>query len=152
MCAWWSIDSRHRYWRVYGGEIAVRRWLRRTSSSTPFSGHHLGLYAGAFTFDFEKGGIGYMGGKPGGTILDRCLGFGGIEYGYSLPVARRFNIDFSIGIGYVGGRYIKYEPFHNFYQKTGEYRLSFFGPTKAEISLVWLLGRGNINKRKGGDR
>lgn len=26
----------------------------------------------------------------------------------------------------------------------------WFGPTKAEISLVWLLGRGNSNNKKGG--
>ena len=28
----------------------------------------------------------------------------------------------------------------------------WFGPTKAEISLVWLIGRGNFNKGKGGRR
>ncbi|MCD8273384.1 MAG: DUF3575 domain-containing protein, partial [Alistipes sp.] len=28
----------------------------------------------------------------------------------------------------------------------------WFGPTKAEISLVWLLGRGNYNEKKGGAR
>ena len=26
----------------------------------------------------------------------------------------------------------------------------WFGPTKAEISLVWLLGRGNSNNKTGG--
>ncbi|MFK2066771.1 DUF3575 domain-containing protein, partial [Bacteroides fragilis] len=28
----------------------------------------------------------------------------------------------------------------------------WFGPTKAEISLVWLIGRGNYNEKKGGKR
>nr|WP_147351517.1 DUF3575 domain-containing protein [Bacteroides caccae] len=26
----------------------------------------------------------------------------------------------------------------------------WFGPTKAGISLVWLIGRGNYNEKKGG--
>lgn len=150
--AWWSYDRRHRYWRIYGAEIGVRRWFGKAASRKPLTGHHLGVYGGAVTFDFEMGGEGYMGGKPGGTLRDRCLGYCGIEYGYSLPVARRLNIDFSIGVGYLGGRYIKYEPFRSIYHKTGEYRVSYFGPTKADISLVWLIGRGNTNSRKGGDR
>ena len=28
----------------------------------------------------------------------------------------------------------------------------YFGPTKLEISLVWLIGCGNYNKDKGGKR
>jgi hypothetical protein len=28
----------------------------------------------------------------------------------------------------------------------------WFGPTKLEVSLSWQIGRGNINKDKGGKR
>lgn len=28
----------------------------------------------------------------------------------------------------------------------------WFGPTKAEVSLIWLIGRGNYNEKKGGKR
>lgn len=99
-----------------------------------------------------------MGGKPGGALWDRCLVNSGIEYGYSLPVSTHFNIDFSIGLGYLGGNYIKYYPFDNDYYSEKEYKMRYFGPTKAEISLIWLIGRGNVNtksgnvsNRKGGD-
>ena len=45
------------------------------------------------------------------TVLwDRCNYTASVEYGYALPVSRRLNLDFSIGVGYLGGRYIKYEP------------------------------------------
>lgn len=152
MYSWWKNDRRHRYWRIYGGEINARKFFGAKAAEKPLTGHHVGIYAGAVTFDFEWGGKGYLGGKPHGTLFDRCLCYAGIEYGYSLPVSKRLNIDFSIGFGYLGGKYYKYEPFYNDYIETGEYNLSFFGPTKAEISLVWLIGRGNTNKRKGGDR
>lgn len=150
MYGWWDSNLHHRYWQIYGGEIAARRWFGRKSDAKPLTGHHVGIYAGALIFDFEWGGTGYMGGKPGGTLWDRCLGNAGIEYGYSLPVGTYFNIDFSIGIGYFWGNYIKYFPFDNEYYREKEYKMSFVGPTKAEVTLVWLLGRGNKN-RKGGE-
>lgn len=147
MHAWWSNDARHRYWRIYGGDIGARWWFGKKAHGKPLSGHHLGVYAGAFTFDFELGGTGYMGGKPHGTIWDRSFISTGIEYGYSLPVARRLNIDFSIAVCYMGGKYIKYEPGskpHLYYWESTK-RMNRIGPTKAEISLVWLIGRGNSN-------
>lgn len=152
MYGWWSKDSRHRYWRIYGGEIGVRRWFGWASEEKPLTGHHLGLYAGVFTYDFEWGGRGVMGGIPGGTLLDRCQYMAGVEYGYSLPIGRRFNIDFTIGLGYIGGKYLKYKPYEKTYLWQSTHRLNWFGPTKAEISLVWLIGNGNFNSKKGGLR
>lgn len=151
MYAWWDSNRKHRYWRTYGGNIGLRWWLGKKAKAKPLTGHHIGVYGGTLIFDFEWGNTGYMGGKPGGTLWDRCLINAGIEYGYSHPIGKRFNIDFSIGIGYLGGNYIKYYPFDNEYYRQKEYKMRYFGPTKAEISLVWLIGRGNTNKKKGGD-
>ena len=148
---WWSNDARHRYWRIYGGELGARWWFGSKADAKPLTGHHIGIYGGLLTFDFEWGDTGYMGGSPGGTLWDRSIVNAGIEYGYSLPVSRRLNIDFSIGLGYLGGNYIKYFPFDNDYYRQKEYKMRFFGPTKLEVSLVWLIGRDNYNKRKGGD-
>lgn len=152
MYAWWDNNKRHLYWRVYGGDLGLRWWFGKKVNSKPLTGHHLGIYGGILTFDFETGDTGYMGGKPGGTLWDRWLVNTGIEYGYSIPIAKHLNIDFSIGLGYLGGNYIKYYPFDNDYYFDKEYSMRFFGPTKAEISLVWLIGKGNSNSRKGGDR
>ena len=152
MYAWWDNENTHRSWRIYGGDLGVRWWFGRKAHSKPLTGHHLGVYYGILTFDFATGENGYLGGKPNGTLWDRWLINTGIEYGYSLPVAKRLNIDFSIGLGYMGGNYIKYFPFDNDYYRDKEYKMHFFGPTKAEISLVWLIGRGNTNNRKGGGK
>lgn len=150
MYGWWDRDRTHYYWRAYGGTLGARRWFGRRAAEKPLTGHHLGVYAGAVTYDFELGGTGYMGGKPHGTLWERCNFIGGIEYGYSLPVARRLNIDFTIGIGYLGGKYYKYIPKDGFYMWQSTHRLHWFGPTKAEISLVWLIGCDNYNRTKGG--
>lgn len=141
--AWWSRDRSHRYWRYYGGDLGLRWWFGRQARTKPLRGHHLGIYAQIFTYDFETGGKGEMGAKFNYG--------GGIEYGFSLPVARRLNIDFSIGAGYIAGRYYKYKPIDGHYVWQSTHNRHWFGPTKAEVSLVWLIGCGNYNA-KGGAR
>lgn len=141
--AWWSKDSRHRYWRLYGGELEVRKYFGGKAEEKPLQGHHLGVYAQGLTYDFETGGK--------GNLSDFSYGVG-IEYGYSLPVAKRLNLDFGIGIGYSGGKYKTYVPEDGCYVYRKTSRRRWFGPTRAEISLVWLLGNGNVNNKKGGSK
>ena len=143
MYAWWSKDSKHRYWRIYGGELDIRKYFGRKAAEKPLQGHHLGVYAQGLTFDFETGGKGYL--------SNFSYGFG-LEYGYSLPVAKRLNIDFGLGIGYGGGKYKVYEPEDDCYVYKETKQRHWFGPTRAEISLIWLLGNGNQNSKKGGTK
>lgn len=152
MYAWWNRNSRHYYWRIYGGELAIRKYFNRTTEGSPLNGHHIGIYGQVFTYDFETGGHGYMGGKPGGTLWEKMNYSAGLEYGYSLPITRRLNLDFVIGVGYWGGTYYEYLPTDNHYVWQATKQRRWFGPTKAEMSLVWLLGNGNYNAKKGGKR
>lgn len=148
MYGWWDRDRTHFYWRAYGGDLGVRYWFGKKAKEKPLTGHHIGLYGGVVTYDFEFGGKGYMGGRPSHNLWDRCNYLAGIEYGYSLPIARRLNLDFTIGLGYMGGKVIEYKPQDNHYVWEKTKRLHWFGPTKAEISLVWLIGCGNYNSSK----
>lgn len=90
-----------------------------------------------------------MGGKPGGTLWEKMNYAVGLEYGYSLPVTRRLNLDFVISVGYWGGEYHKYTPIDDCYVWKETRQRHWFGPTKAEISLVWLIGRGYCNEKGG---
>lgn len=137
--AWWSLADKDYFWRVCGGGIDVRKYFGKASAVRPLSGHHLGLYAQAFTYDIETGGRGQM---------SDLTYSGGLEYGYSLPVGKAFNIDFGIGLGYAGGEYKVYDPEDDCYVWKETRLRHYMGPTKAEISLVWILGY----KGKGGAR
>lgn len=149
---WWDNDREHRYWRMYGGDLALRWWFGSAAHRKPLTGHHIGIYGGVVTYDFEFGGKGYMGGLPGRPLWDRCNWYCGVEYGYSLPIARRLNLDFTLGLGYLTGKYIEYEPMGRCYVWEATKKKHWYGPTKLEVSLVWLLGRGNFNAKKGGAR
>jgi len=149
---WWSTSRRNRYWRAYGGYLAARKWFGPAARRKPLTGHHAGIYAQLLTYDFEFGGEGQMAGTPGEPLWHSPSYAFGLEYGYSLPVAKRLNIDFTIGVGYLGGKYYKYRPVDGHYVWQGTARRHWFGPTNAQVSLVWLIGRGNTNGTKGGAR
>ncbi|VFB14418.1 putative exported transmembrane protein [Bacteroides heparinolyticus] len=142
MYAWWKSDRRHRYHRIYGGELELRRRFGSKPGRSPLTGHHLGVYGQVLTYDLEWGGEGYLG--------DRWSYGGGVSYGYSAPIGRRLNIDFMLGIGYLGGEYFEYVPQDGCYLWRATRQRHWFGPTKAAVSLVWLIGRGNHNEKKGG--
>lgn len=75
-----------------------------------------------------------------------------MEYGYSMPVAERLNIDFNVGLGAHWGRQYEYTPEDNCYVWQSTSMKRWFGPTRAEVSLVWLIGRDNVNPGRGGRR
>lgn len=136
MYTWLKNDSRHRYWRVFSTDVEARYWLGSEEKCHQLSGHHIGIYGAIYRYDFEFGGKGEMGNFNYG---------GGISYGYSLPIGKVLNLDFSLGIGYIGGKYKEYKPIDTHYVWQGDWNRNFFGPTKAEVTLVW-----HINKNKKG--
>ena len=150
--AWWKTDRKHWYWRTYGGDVALRYWFGKAAAAKPLTGHHIGIYAQALTYDFEFGNKGYMAGQPGGNIFDQANLGAGIEYGYSLPIAPRLNLDFTASVGYMGGKCWEYVAEDDCYVWQRTKKTRWFGPTKLEVSLVWLIGKANFNLGKGGKR
>ena len=147
---WLFSDKNHWYWQGYGGYLTARYYFDKDNpqySLTPgqmlSSGHQVGIYGTALTYDVEFGGIGYQAAQ---------FGFGGgVEYGYSLKVAQSLCIDFNLGLGYQGGEYKKYMPTDDgsgHYVWMSTHRRHWWGPTKAEISLKWLI---TPTKKKGGE-
>ena len=143
MFAWWSKDAKHRYWRIYGGDLEIRKYFGALSKSKPLQGHHLGIYGDFLTYDFEFGAKGYQ---------SKVTYAAGIRYGYSHPIGKRLNLDFALGIGYLHSNYKTYVPRDGCYVYQETKKRKWLGPTQAEISLVWLLGKGNTNKKKGGKK
>lgn len=143
MYAWWSKSARHRFWRVYGGDAEVRRyWRFGGKDCSGLTGHHAGVYYQMLTYDIEFGNRGYQG--------DRWSHAVGLSYGYSVGLSRYFNLDFTIGVGYLWGEYKKYHVEDDCYVWGSTSNRRWIGPTKAEISLVYVIG-GKCG-RKGGSR
>lgn len=136
--SWWKFGNTS-FERVQIGGVELRKWFGR-KSSTPLNGYFVGAYAMAGTYDIQTGGYGY---------LSDFSYSAGLTFGYSMPIARRLNLELGIGLGYFGGEYKKYtyDATENCYPWLGTFERHYIGPTKANVSLVWLLG-GGTNSRK----
>ncbi|MBR5189089.1 MAG: DUF3575 domain-containing protein [Paludibacteraceae bacterium] len=142
--AWWKRDKSAFYWRTYGGDVEARYWFGKAAKEKPLTGHHVGLYGQLFTYDFEFGGK--------GLLAPKWSWAAGASYGYSLPIHRVLNIDFVVGAGYHTGIYYEYIPIDGEYVWQATKRRHWIGPTKAEVTLVWLIGCDNYNRNPKFDK
>ena len=142
--AWWKRDKSAFYWRTYGGDVEARYWFGKAAKEKPLTGHHVGLYGQLFTYDFEFGGK--------GLLAPKWSWAAGASYGYSLPIHRVLNIDFVVGAGYHTGIYYEYIPIDGQYVWQATKRRHWIGPTKAEVTLVWLIGCDNYNRNPKFDK
>jgi hypothetical protein len=108
-------------------------------------GHFVGLYAESGKWDFEWGREICHQGEHWSV---------GLSYGYSMPLGRRLNMEFSISVGYASIPYRKFTPSGDYeilWRDPEKYgRWHYFGPTKAQVSLVVPITMKT--KRKGGAR
>ena len=142
---WWQFDRGKYCMQVLMGGLEGRYWLGSRKSREDrevLTGHFLGLYAGVGKYDLQWGEKGYQG---------EFFIAAGVSYGWATRIARHLHLEFNIGIGLLRTDYRHYHARDNYqtllWQENGKY--TWFGPTKAKISLVWLLNR---RVKKGGSR
>ena len=149
--SWWTFgEPIQNQWlhRIQVGGAELRYWLK---SPYPLNGHAIGIYSltGNYSvrmFTENENSNGYLSYKSWSA---------GLSYAYSMPIGNRFNLEFGIALGYAGGKYYKYDYCmrHQQWEKGTHdnervYNMNYFGPTRAGVSLVWLLGTGNSPKDK----
>ena len=142
---WWQFDRGKYCMQVLMGGLEGRYWLGSRKSGEDrevLTGHFLGLYAGGGKYDLQWGEKGYQG---------KFFIAAPVSYGWATRIARHLHLEFNIGIGLLRTDYRHYHARDNYqtllWQENGKY--TWFGPTKAKISLVWLLNR---RVKKGGSR
>ena len=143
--SWWLFSQpkpNEWYHRIQTAGIEVRKWI---CSPFPFYGHAIGVYGmignydvRAFTKDENsKGWLSYRSWSAG------------ITYSYSIPISRRVNIELGVALGYVGGEYYEYNYclIDDWWAQQAVHSRKYFGPTRAGVSLAWLIGRGNSTRQ-----
>ncbi len=151
ICPWWLTNDNRYCLQLLsiGGEA---RWWFAPRPAAPegdfvgrdrLVGHFVGAYAMSGMFDFQANTWGCYQGEFWST---------GLTYGYSAPLGKRLNIEFSLSVGYASIPYRHYVPTDDWQDlirdKFNAGRIHWFGPTKAEISIVVPL----TIKTKGGQR
>lgn len=105
----------------------------------PFNGHFLGAHA--IYSQFNVGNVSLPLDIYPNLKNYRYEGFGyglGLSYGYQWILKGRWNLEFSLGLGYI---YLDYERYQcqSCGDKLGEGNKNYFGPTKIGLSLIYLL-------------
>lgn len=109
------------------------------------TGWHIGLYALSGKWDFERRRDICYQGEFWST---------GVTAGYAMPVGRRANLEFTLAVGYAGIPYRGFTPSPDYeilYRDPDRHgRWHYFGPTRAEVSLVLPIRTTRTIKQKGG--
>lgn len=144
--SWWKFNEQENkawYHRIQSAGVELRYWVH---SPYPLNGHAVGLYTTIGNYDlrlfpkneFSKGS------------LSQNSWSAGVSYAYSVPISCYFNMEFGVALGYVGGKYYPYDycTEHTWWAQQDMKDRHYVGPTRAEISIVWLLGNGNYRKKR----
>lgn len=134
---WWRFGPNHgRKYAFQMVELGVepRFWFPSKKYVSPLKGHFIGLYGMSAIYDFQWNRDGGYQGEYWSV---------GITYGYALPISKFFNMEFSLGIGYLFSDYRHYLPGQDYealyVDKYNSGVLNYVGPTKLKVSLVWPI-------------
>ena len=132
----WPIDG-HK-WKHWLVQPEARYWF-----CEPFVKSFLGIHAigGQFNVGNISHAVQFLNTNFRPLRDNRYEGWavgGGIAYGYALPLAKHWNMEFEIGVGYV---YVHYKKFTcaDCSRELGEGHHNYFGPTKAAVNLVYIF-------------
>ena len=148
---WWLWERKQNSFEVLSGTLEGRYWIKPNyakqasvlNTHNPLTGWFVGLYSSMGKYDLEWEKKGYQG---------EVYISGGLTLGYSKPLSRNLNMEFSLSAGYMQSDYRYYmarqdafEDWHLIKQYPGTFR--WIGPTKAKVSLVWYP---HFKSKKGG--
>lgn len=133
-CPWW-LNNQHSFcYQLLSGGVEARCWLGNRQKRDRLTGHFLGIYAEGGAYDFQL--------KEDKGFRGRYYAASGLTYGYTHQLATHLALEFSLGIGYLETEYRKYTSYKGDLVWTNSGRYHFIGPTKAKVSLVWLITGG----------
>lgn len=147
----WYVDREWDWcYELLWGDVEMRYWLFERTRENRLLGHFVGLYAGGGLYDFQlRSTDGYQG---------EFFIAAGVSYGYAMELSNRWRLEFELGLGYLQSDYRHY--FH-VTDASGEEllirdklsgRISYWGPTKAKVSLVipieWSVNHNRTKRVK----
>lgn len=140
----WSIKSRDSHsgtphqWKHWFATIEPRFWFCKR-----FAGHFISINAIGGEYNFGHIGLNakFLNNDFRDLNTSRYEGWGvgaGFNYGYAWPVAKHWNIEAEIGIGWIWTNYDKYK-YDNGGKKVDSGYHNYVGPTKLAVNVEYLF-------------
>lgn len=139
----WYVDTPKRYcYQLLIGGIEGRYWIKNKTpkkENNPLLGFFVGGFLQRGIFDFQTPEFGVQG------DIDYLYG---ISFGLSKEISNHFNLEFSLGFGYFNSKNTYYYPYDELLIRKNSSTYSYFGPTKAKVSLSWRINYSKPEKSK----
>ena len=139
-----SVGADFHYNPIPWGEgIRWKHWMLRPElrywTCQPFGGHFFGVHLmyGVYNIGNIKLPLGIFKSARSSRYEGEFMG-AGLSYGYHFILSPRWSIETSIGVGFLHNRHERYRCFHCG-EKTGSGSRNFIAPTRAAVSLVYVI-------------
>lgn len=144
----WTLDISGGYnpWNLHGSisdnkklvhwlvEPEARYWLCQK-----FSGHFFGTHLLFSQYNISQHRLPWLLGKGSQNYrYEGNAAGGGLTYGYQFILGNHWNLEASIGVGYARLWYDKFNCL-KCGEKLGSAHRNYFGPTKAAISIIYII-------------
>jgi hypothetical protein len=130
---WWSFGPNGNKYclQMWTMSVEPRWWFYRKGMNDRLQGHFVAPYVMSGKYDLQWNT----------NICYRGYGWSaGLTYGYSMPLCKWLNMEFSMSIGYLNASYQHYQPSpdyeHLYKDPDNAGRMTYVGPTKVKVSLV----------------
>lgn len=141
-----EISGGYNPWNLSGGKNNNKKlvhWLAQAEFHyflcERFNGHFFGVHALGGQYNIAGHELPLLLGKGSKDFRFEGSALGaGVSYGYQWVLSRHWNVEFSIGVGYASLNYDKHDC-PKCGEKLGSFSRSYFGPTKAGVSLIYLI-------------
>lgn len=142
MFPWWVGKNNDKALQSLSGTVEGRYWFGDRLTKPKLTGWFAGVYAGGGIYDIQYDSKGYQG--------DHFF-TSGISGGFAHTInkSKTLRMEYSLGVGYLETNYEYYEGEEDnkylVWQNDGKF--TWIGPTRAKISLVWILSKKKGDKR-----
>ncbi len=139
---WWVAKDNGSALEILSGSLEARYWFGDRSDKPKLTGWFGGIYGGGGLYDLQWNNNGYQ----GEFFIAAGLSGG---YAHTINKSETLRLEYSLGLGYLKTNYRYYEGRLDNQYLVWQYdgRYTWMGPTKAKISLAWMLHR-----KRGGVR
>ena len=144
---WWLYEKEQYAMEVGNGNLEVKYWFGDREGRKQLTGWFAGLYGGGGYYDLERKTRGWQ-----GEFWHAGMGGG---YAHTIGRSGNWRLEYTLGFGYMDTAYREYVPemgedneWH--LMRRGSGRRTWTGPTRAKVSLVWMINHGQ--RKKGGGR
>lgn len=139
----WNLDNK-------SGNKKMVHWLVqpefRYFLCSRFSGHFFGIHALYSLYNIGGHDLPLLFGNGSEMYRHEGMAYGGgITYGYQFLLGRHWNLELSVGAGVAQMEYDKHDCI-NCGQKQSREKKLYYGPTKAAVSLIYIIKSGRGRK------